>query len=50
MNFNINDGKWIGKMLDRYENSSKVFALVWATWFLGFMVALTLFINAIKWW
>lgn len=50
MNFNIDLGQWVVKMLEKYENSIKVRFLVnWLVVCLTFF-ALASFINAIKWW
>ncbi|MDO4896328.1 MAG: hypothetical protein Q3971_03100 [Moraxella sp.] len=50
MNFNIDFGKWVVKMLEKYENSPKVrFLINWIVVCLTLFV-LSGFINAIKWW
>lgn len=50
MNFNINLGEWVDKMLEKYEKSAKSrFLINWLVVCLT-LFALASFINAIKWW
>ncbi|GEM_PF-4144611 len=50
MNFNIDLGEWVTKMLDKYESSQTVRRLINALVFILFLFVLGGFINAIKWW
>lgn len=50
MNFNIDFGLWVVKMLEKYENSPKVrFLINWIVLCLTVFV-LSGLINAVKWW
>ncbi len=50
MNFNIDFGEWVVRMLEKYENSPKVRFLI--NWIVGCLTLFVLsgFVNAIKWW
>lgn len=50
MNFNIDFGQWVVKMLEKYENSPKVrFLINWLVACLTIFVLASL-ITAIRWW
>ncbi len=53
MNFNIDLGQWVVKMLDKYETSQKVRNLIHAILFLVFLFAVASIlqgVGAVKWW
>lgn len=50
MNFNIDLGEWVAKMLDRYESSRIVRRLINALVFILFLFVMGGFIQSIRWW
>ena len=53
MNFNIDMGDWIMKLVEKYETSNKVRLLVWLVLIILFLFAAGAFLQglgAIRWW